>query len=249
MTRKLLIFFAACVAVSLVSISIANWIGLPDEDQFKKALIIRENGNWEWSSHDDDTTAQVDRSALLTKIYVWNGTDDLTFKIPAKVNYVKAATPSLTIVASENLHKLMTVESGTLDLNGAYRATNSKHTPTITISGPSVPKLKIDSVAEVQLDALDQNELDIEVHGAADVQASGRVQTLNVNISGAGAGDFEKLQAQDVKAELNGAGSVDLRGSGNVDVAIRGAGSVTLHQKPAHLKTSIFGVGSVDKDY
>ena len=248
MTRKLLVFFAACVAVAFVSIGIASWIGLPDEEHFEKTFSSHKNIHWHWSN-DDESGNTPDTSPRSTKSYVWNGTDALDFNIPVSVRYVKAATPSLLIEAPENLHKILRVEKGNVDISGSYHANWSDNNPTITISGPSVPPITVNNVGDVELTDLNQQALNIKIHGAGSVEATGRVQKLDVNISGAGSGDFEHLQAQDIVAELNGAGSVDLRGSGNVDVQIHGAGSAALHQKPKNLTSGIYGIGSITNEY
>lgn len=246
MTRKLLVFFAACVAVSIASLSIAYWIGLPDDDKIEKALVT--HGNWHWST-DDEGDKSPDTSQRSTKSYVWNGSDALVFHIPVSVRYTKSDTSALLIEAPENLHKILSVKNGQVNITGNYHSRWSDNNAVITISGPRLPEITINSVADVELDNVNQDRLSIEVHGAGSVRASGRVQKLDVDISGAGSGDFEYLQAEDIMAQVNGAGSLDLRGSRNVDVKIHGAGSATLHQKPANLTSGIFGVGAIDEDY
>jgi hypothetical protein len=85
--------------------------------------------------------------------------------------------------------------------------------------------------------------------GAGNIEASGKVQKLVVEASGAGNVDLSKLETVDAEVAIAGLGNADINASGEVEAAIAGAGNVTLHRKPRRLESDIAGIGNVEHAY
>ena len=88
-----------------------------------------------------------------------------------------------------------------------------------------------------------------QAHGAGNVEANGRVDTLTVHAKGAGNIDMEELLAHDATIASAGVGNIDVSATGKVDATLSGAGNLSLHRKPAELTSRVNGIGSISQDY
>ena len=85
-------------------------------------------------------------------------------------------------------------EDGRLTLGSNVSWSND--TLEVTITAPQLVGLELHGAGDVELRDLDQTSLTIETHGAANVEADGKVQTLAVATHGAGNLDLEKVDAR-----------------------------------------------------
>jgi hypothetical protein len=107
----------------------------------------------------------------------------------------------------------------------------------------------LNAPGEVNLSDLDQPSLTVDVHGAVDLDASGKVERLVVKSSGAGNLDLEDVEARDATVQIDGVGNIELAATGTVDAEISGAGNISLHRKPEVLTSRISGIGNINHDY
>jgi hypothetical protein len=138
-------------------------------------------------------------------------------------------------------------ENGRLFLADSHPAI--QHTLQVTVVAPQVPGVTLKGAGDVELNGLAQPTLAVELSGAGNIEGNGKVDTLSIAGQGAGNLDFSALETRDATVKASGIGNVEIAATGKVDVSISGAGNVSLHKKPAELRSSITGVGSVDHDY
>lgn len=69
----------------------------------------------------------------------------------------------------------------------------------VSIDLPEMPRLSSQGGSEVRLLDLQQRELDLNIVGSGDIEASGQVELLVVNIAGSGAVDARELRADEAR--------------------------------------------------
>ncbi len=234
MIRKLLIVFASGLALSIVTISLAWVIGGQD-------LMTRIHSHH--ISFDDDDKSGEPRSS---RTLAFDGARLLTVDFPVSLRFARGNKAEMVISGPTRVLDALRWENGELTLRDKDLHFDGIN---VTITAPQIAGLVLTAPGDVELHGLNQPSLRLDVRSPANVEATGKVQTLDISTSGVGSLDLAELDARDAKADISGVGSIDLNASGKVDANISGAGSVTLHRKPALLNTQTSGIGSIDHDY
>jgi Putative auto-transporter adhesin, head GIN domain len=117
----------------------------------------------------------------------------------------------------------------------------------ILVGADSVHGLLIDGSGDVTLTDIDEEELDLEVHGAGEIEATGTVGDLTATIQGAGAANLSRLAARTARITVQGAGDADLNVSDELDVTVQGAGDVSYRGNPT-VRSEIQGAGDISRD-
>ncbi len=164
------------------------------------------------------------------------------------LHFARGDHAGMTISGPAGLVSAVRWENGRLSL-GDTSHWGPHATLTVEIVAPRLPPLTFSGAGDVTLVNLAQDDLHLDLSGAGDVEASGKVRNVAVTVSGVGNADLAKLDATDATVTASGVGNIDLNASGKVDASVLGVGNVSLHRKPAELTSRINGVGSVDEDY
>ena len=77
-----------------------------------------------------------------------------------------------------------------------------------------------------------QQELELRVQGAGDVEASGTVDRLTATIQGAGDARLSQLRVRTARVVVQGAADAELNVSDELDVTVQGAGDVSYTRRP-----------------
>jgi hypothetical protein len=163
------------------------------------------------------------------------------------LRFTRGEAVSMTISGAKKAVDAIVWEGGKLTAGGGIHFGDDDIE--VSITAPRLSALILSSAVKARLEGLDQPSLKVETRGAVDLEASGRVGSLDVSTAGASDLDFEDLAAQDAKVVTRGASDVTIAATGKADVEINGVGSVSLRRKPAELTSRIHGIGSVDNDY
>ncbi|HWC63621.1 MAG TPA: DUF2807 domain-containing protein, partial [Rhizomicrobium sp.] len=115
----------------------------------------------------------------------------------------------------------------------------------VEVRGVALNEIDISGVADVRLGHIEQDRLTLHISGAGAARGEGRLNSLDLSVSGAGHVGLAGLAVGSAKVVLSGAGSAEIAPSGSADVTISGVGSVRLATKPENLVTNISGMGSV----
>ncbi len=237
MTKKLLIVFASGLMLSLILLSSA-WVMGGD------ALTKRIGDGKGWNVTID---GHGHGEPEIRRELVFNPDLPLTISAPVKLRFTRGDTVSMVVSGpSKTVNALQWKDGALSGPNGIHIGGDDVE---VTITAPRLAGLLLQSAAEAKLIGLDQPSLKVETRGAVNMEASGKVGSLDVTTAGASKIDFEDLSVGDAKVETRGAGDVTISAAGKVDVEINGVGSVSLRRKPAELTSRIHGVGSVDHDY
>lgn len=237
MIRKLVIVAASGLLLSILLLSAAWVIGGP-------AMVqrFRHDGGWGVILDDDDT-----HEATTTRTLAFNPAVPLEISAPAEVHFTRGDKPVLTVSGSGRMVDAVRWEGGTLSLHEV--SVFNHHGLRVEITAPALPPLRYSGAGSIHLEGIDQPQLSLDLAGAGNIEASGKVGQLSVTSEGAGNVDLSDLVASDARVRAAGVGNVDLNAGGKVNVELSGAGNVSLHHRPAELTSKVSGVGSIDQDY
>lgn len=234
MIKKLLIVAVSAGMLALVSIGAAVAIGGPE----LKAGF--SDGHFEWDSDDY-------HGPVATRSFDFDMTKPLEIAMPIDMTFERGETISMTVEGPKKTIDRLVYEDGELKVPGSHEGVGGGIK--VKITAPVLPALDIAGPANIEITDLRQPEFRLSMAGAGNVEASGKVDSLTVDASGAGNIDLASLEAGDADVSLAGLGNADINASGKVEAAIAGAGNVTLHRKPRELDSSIAGLGNVEHDY
>ena len=85
------------------------------------------------------------------------------------------------------------------------------------------------------------------VSGAAELEMNGKVDTLDISVSGAGDIDTRELMAKNVEVSVSGAGEAKVYASESFKGRVSGVGSIDYWGNPEHQSTKVSGLGDIDK--
>jgi len=239
MLRKLLIVFASGIALSIVAFSLAWLVG---GSQFRQEFI--DHGGWHWNIGDDDDHG----GPRKTRQFAIEPGMQLAMEVPVDMEFARGDKAAMTVEGDARDVDRLVFENGRLSMKGEDNH-HWHHGLKVRIVAPQIGGLDFKAPGDVTLAGLDQDELRLASEGAIDLEASGKVKRLFVDNHGAGNFDLGKLDAEDARVELNGAGNITIAAVGDVRVVLNGIGNVSLEKKPRSLNTQINGLGSIDHDY
>ena len=115
----------------------------------------------------------------------------------------------------------------------------------VEVTTPAVDAIAITGAADVRVEGVAADALDVRVSGAGDIAAKGRVGRLALDISGAGDADLADLAAEEARVELSGAGDADVRASERLDAEVSGNGDLAYRGDP-RLDRRVSGSGEIE---
>jgi hypothetical protein len=117
----------------------------------------------------------------------------------------------------------------------------------VQVSAPTLEGVRIAGSGDVALSDLDLRELELEVDGAGDIDASGTVDRLTATIQGAGNANLSNLATRTARVVVQGAADANLNVSDELDVTIQGAADVTYRGDPT-VTQDIQGAGDIRRE-
>ncbi len=117
----------------------------------------------------------------------------------------------------------------------------------IRITVPDVESISASGANGFNVSDVKNEKIKIETSGASNIVISGETVALDLEMSGAGKIDSEKLRATRVSIRLSGAGKATVFASEELNADVSGAGSVTYAGDPKKVNKNISGVGSISK--
>lgn len=140
------------------------------------------------------------------------------------------------------------VQGSTLRISSKPRnwfINQSKPRVTLLVGVPQLSSLRVEGGNDVRISGFDGGETQIRASGAVHLRGEGRLDSLNVRLSGAGHADLSELLAQQVKVTVDGVGSVVVHPQEALDATMNGVGAIFYEGTPRHLSTQMNGVGTI----
>ena len=173
-----------------------------------------------------------------------------------EIRYFSASSDTVTLAVQTNLRQYykVEVENGELTVSTTRRvAFGANKGAVLTVSAPSLNRVTIsgagvftthdkitsdsfsfmlDGAAEGNAE-LDVESLFIEISGAGNFKLSGRADKANFSMAGAGELNALSLQTRDSKVDMSGAGTVSVYCTGNLQINADGVGTVEYKGSPS----------------
>jgi hypothetical protein len=122
---------------------------------------------------------------------------------------------------------------------------NTKDSPRIAITLPSLSRVKVEGAGETLLNKVNTDRLDISYLGAGHLEANGKVKYLRLNAKGVGEVDTKALKAERVDVNFEGVGNVSVYATELLNAVAKGIGGLTYYGHPKTINKSVAGIGNV----
>jgi len=109
----------------------------------------------------------------------------------------------------------------------------------------SLEAMTIHGAADVDITDFEGDTFRFDLSGAADLEMSGKVDDLEIQVSGAGDIDTRDLQAQHVKVRISGAGNANITATESIDAKVSGVGNIKYWGDPKKERTNVSGMGHI----
>jgi hypothetical protein len=116
---------------------------------------------------------------------------------------------------------------------------------TVRITMPALDRFEVNGAGKVDLSGVKGETLALAIDGAANLTATGSIAKLEADINGAGDMTLSSLIATDAELTVNGAGKISAQVTGTLEAVVNGVGNIRYSGNPAHVTTSINGIGSI----
>jgi Putative auto-transporter adhesin, head GIN domain len=166
------------------------------------------------------------------------------------VKVVEGDGRHVRVYAGENVIDRVITESsgGVLEINvedrGIVIGSDPLGDARVEVTAAALEGVEIEGSGDVLLEDLDAQDLELDLQGAADLEASGTVDRLTASIQGAGDADLSDLSVRTATVEAQGAADVELNVSEQLNVTVQGAGDVSYRGDPV-VESEVEGAGDL----
>jgi hypothetical protein len=116
----------------------------------------------------------------------------------------------------------------------------------VEVAAEALEGVEVDGAGDVLLEDLDAAQLDLDLTGAADVDATGSVDRLTATIQGPVDADLSRLSVRTATVEVQGPGDAELNVSEELNVTVQGPGDVSYRGNPV-VESEIEGPGDLTR--
>lgn len=249
MIRTLLIITGASLVLCAASLAGAAALGGNDLARHGWSWTFREDGNEETIRFQ-----RADNSPRVTRTLAWDGGDRLDIDVAADVTYIQGDEASVQVVGPrEQVEGLrltagrLTFDDGDDNVEVVVFGWHNSDRLQITVTAPSVRSFNLSSSGDLAIRGYDQPSLAVSINGSGEVDATGRTETVDLDISGSGEADLSDLETRDADVDISGSGEALVGPTGAARISIAGSGDVDLTRRPASLTQSISGSGDINQ--
>jgi len=120
-----------------------------------------------------------------------------------------------------------------------------RHHLRVAVTVPDLTSVALSGTGELKIAGVANDNFGISLPGTGQLSVAGSTSSLRVVVDGTGQIAARDLAAKSAKVEVNGTGSATLKVSDSLEANVTGTGSIDVHGKPARVKKSVSGVGSI----
>lgn len=178
--------------------------------------------------------------------------DAIEMKGAARLKIAIGEPESLEIEGPEEVVERLetSVDDGTLRIRSQPRdwiGGGNDRNLTVRISVPRLEALRIEGGNDVDLRGFDGGSTQIDAEGAVNMHGQGRLDELEIRMSGAGKVNLEKLVVADAKVTVDGVGSVVVYPTDELDATMNGVGAIHYIGHPREVTTRMNGLGTIGR--
>lgn len=167
--------------------------------------------------------------------------DSMAISLPATVHYRPGGKAQAIVSGDQNLLGHVRLEDGRLGLDCDPGWPSPKLD--VSVSGPPISEWKLLGNADLSLTNIDQPRLQLAIRGSGNITAAGIVESVELEISGSGAGKLKELSSQSARIEIRGSGNAQVTAKASADLSISGSGEVELFGTAVLQRSEIRGSG------
>jgi hypothetical protein len=139
---------------------------------------------------------------------------------------------------------ITTVKDGVLVIDTRRELKKRNHLRA-SVTVPDLTAIALSGTGAMKVSGVANESFGISLPGTGQVAVTGSTSSLRVVVDGTGEIAAKDLAAKAATVEVNGTGSATLRVSQSLEAKVTGTGSIDVHGKPARVKKSVSGVGSI----
>lgn len=176
-----------------------------------------------------------------------SGFNGLVVNGAGKVNLERTGTEALTVTTDDNLMQYIVTEvrGGRLFIEFKPGVVADKPTELVfKLTVKDLNSIEVNGAVAVEGNHLEASQLSVNVNGAGATKLAGKIDQLNVSLSGAGAHNSENVDCKRATVTNNGAGGAIVRVSESLNATINGIGYIEYVGNPQVTK-QINGIGVV----
>jgi hypothetical protein len=205
-------------------------------DKFKDSISF---GDFDSPRCDLSLTGQQ-----ATRSLAWDNSDTAGVAVPANIHYRRGQGSQVVVTGDSALVPHVEVVDGAVRFNCRIRSLKGTRLE-VTLPGRQFEGFSIAGVGNMTLENIDQPDLKISVAGAGKVAASGKVESLELHVAGAGDAKLAQLAVNRVAVHVAGSSDIDVAPKDDLDAHIVGSSTVTLRSEPKSIETHIIGSGRI----
>lgn len=214
------------------------------------AIIVAPNdGDVSLHTVFSKDTVVGDGKLVVEQRAVAAGLTELDMSGPLQVEVRVGSTPSLQLEADSNLLPLIRTESNGTALRvwvqGSVRTNNGLR---VIYTTPQLGQIRASGSGRLVASGFNGGALTLSKSGSGESQLSGKVGSLNMQLSGSGSVNASALQSGNANLELSGSGSLtmgEVRGDA-LNVKVRGSGALQASGAATNVNARVSGSGGVN---
>ncbi|HBR53442.1 MAG TPA: DUF2807 domain-containing protein [Flavobacteriaceae bacterium] len=219
--------------------------------------------NAQWKNKKIKGSGNVTETSRTTQPY-----DEVQVVGSITVNLVSGNEGNITIMADNNLHEYIEVETNGDVLKVKMKkgiSYSSKHDIVVTVPFTDLSEVSLTGSGDVtstkpikgnsltfnvvgsgdMILAIDAETVEAKITGSGDMRLSGSANNLEVKVSGSG--DFEgySLNAANTEVYVSGSGDAEVNAKNALKARVNGSGDVRYKGSPEMSDTKVLGSGSI----
>ena len=241
MARKLVNVALVGFGVAIVSAVVAISLGGPGRDLRGLGLI---GGNFHLPFVSGLRCVDAgDDAQTVTRSLPWvDGSDKIELDLAGNATWSPGSGENLVLNGPAGLVNSVRIDGD--QITSDCEPDDSRRL-SISLPGRAFAHYTINGVGQLHLRGLNQPALDLQISGAALVDATGVVPKTSVGVAGAASVTLNKLITQELDADLSGASNLVANPAQTANIDISGLGQVTLLSRPRNYHADISGLGHV----
>ena len=143
------------------------------------------------------------------------------------------------------LSKVSTVVKNGVLVIDTPRDLRRRHHLHVAVTIPDLSAVSLSGTGAMKISGVSGEHFAIDVSGTGDMTVKGSTGSLRVNVGGTGQVAARELTAKSANVDVSGTGSATLYVTESLEADVTGTGSIDVHGKPAKVRKSVSGVGSI----
>lgn len=186
----------------------------------------------------------------VTKSRQVNSFNEIKISGAYKVVITQGNIQSVKVTTDSNIEPLVIIDvkGDTLRIHNKKGVGFSLNRPVLVeIAVRKLKRLTISGANQIIASNLNGDKLQVDTNGSIQGSLAGKVNKLNVQVSGSGKIDASKLVAEDVNVRLTGSGQIKVNATDSLNSKITGSGTIAYSGNPNDVDQTIVGSGKLER--